>query len=317
MGVNMRARTWESFVAALTLALMTAYVIPAGAQPTPIITDPMLPDTAPERVSPHVYVIRGFPNIGIVVGERATLVVDTGVGARNGALIARAAGGLSTHGQRLYLTTTHFHPEHTSGQGGFPADTTVIRNRAQQDELDANGARMDALFASRSEPMKTLLSGDIPLRADMLFDRALDLDLGGVHAQLRYYGAAHTQGDEIIFIPEDSLLLPGDVVQNEISPSFTCNSCSPRSWIAVLDQIATLHPRSIIPDHGGFGGEGLIAQERAFLVDLQARASALKSQGISPAQAGQQIATEFARKYPGWQTLRNLPQSVQHAYAEP
>ena len=313
----MRGRTWKILSAALTLAVVAAHAIAARAQPTPIITDPMLPQTAPERVSPHVYVIRGFPNIGIVVGERATLVVDTGVGARTGALIARAARGLSTHGQRLYLTTTHFHPEHTSGQGGFPVQTTVIRNRAQQDELEANGARMDALFASRSAPMKTLLKGDIPLRADILFDRGLDLDLGGVHALLRYYGAAHTQGDEIIFIPEDSLLLPGDVVQNEISPNFSCNSCSPHSWIAVLDQVATLHPRIIIPDHGGFGGEGLIAQERAFLADLQARVSVLKSQGMSAAQAGQQIATEFARKYAGWYTLRNLPQSVQHAYAQP
>jgi glyoxylase-like metal-dependent hydrolase (beta-lactamase superfamily II) len=313
----MLARTWQPLVAALSLAFGTAYAMAARAQPTPIITDPMLPETAPERVSVHVYVIRGFPTIGIVVGERATLVVDTGVGARNGALVARAARTLCTHGQRLYLTTTHFHPEHTSGQGGFPAETTVIRNRAQQDELEVNGARLDALFASRSAPMRTLLNGDIPLRADMLFDRALDLDLGGVHAQLRYYGAAHTQGDEIIFIPEDGVLLPGDVVQNEVSPNFTCSSCSPRSWIAVLDQIAALHPRIILPDHGGFGGEALIAQERAFLVDLQTRASALKSQGMSAAQAGQAIATEFAHKYSGWQTLRNLPQSVQHAYAGP
>jgi glyoxylase-like metal-dependent hydrolase (beta-lactamase superfamily II) len=155
------------------------------------------------------------------------------------------------------------------------------------------------------------------VRADIVFERSLELDLGGVHAQLWYYGAAHTRGDELIFVPEDSVLLPGDVVQNEISPNFSCDACSPRSWIAVLDQVATLHPRTIIPDHGGFGAGDLIAKERAFLVDLQMRASALKAQGLSAAQAGQQIATEFAAKYPGWQTLRNLPQSVQHVYAEP
>ncbi|HEX4051456.1 MAG TPA: MBL fold metallo-hydrolase [Steroidobacteraceae bacterium] len=313
----MRAKTRGTYLAALTLAVVTAYAVRAPAQPTPIVTNPTLPENAVERVSPHVYVIRGFPNIGIVVGERATLVVDTGLGARNGALIARAARKLSTHGQRLYLTTTHFHPEHTSGQGGFPADTTVIRNRAQQAELDANGARMDALFASGSAQMKKLLGGDIPTRADILFERALQLDLGGVHAQLRYYGAAHTQGDEVTFIPEDSLLLPGDVVQNQISPNFTCDVCAPGSWIAVLDQVATLHPRIIIPDHGGFGGEALIAQERAFLVDLQTRVAALKAQGLTAAQAGRQIAAEFAGKYTGWQTLGNLPQSVQHAYREP
>lgn len=303
--------------AAMMLTGLMACTVSAGAQPTPIITDPMLPEHAVEQVSPHVYVIRGFPNIGIIVGTRATLVVDTGLGARNGALVAAAAHRLSAHGQRLYLTTTHFHPEHTSGQGGFPEGTTVIRNRVQQDELDADGARMNGRFASGSAQMKSLLTGPIPLRADIVFERALDLDLGGVHAQLRYYGAAHTRGDELTFVPEDSLLLPGDVVQNQISPSFTCDRCNPRSWLEVLDQVARLHPRIIIPDHGGFGGEPLIAQERAFLVDLQTRASALKAQGASAAQAGGQIATEFGAKYAHWQSLRNLPQSVQHVYAEP
>jgi len=38
-----------------------------------------------------VYAIVGFPNIGIVVGERATLVVDTGLGARNGAIVMKQA----------------------------------------------------------------------------------------------------------------------------------------------------------------------------------------------------------------------------------
>ena len=113
------------------------------------------------------------------------------------------------------------------------------------------------------------------------------------------------------------MLLPGDVVQNHISPNITCASCSPRRWIAVLDQIAPLRPKLIVPDHGGMGGDELIAQERAFLVDLQARAMALRARGQSAAQAGRTIAAQFAVEYRGWQSLANLPRSVQHAYADP
>ena len=32
------------------------------------------------KISDHVWAIMGFPNIAIVVGSRATLVVDTGMG---------------------------------------------------------------------------------------------------------------------------------------------------------------------------------------------------------------------------------------------
>ena len=300
---------------ALVVVLMIGLPSTVHAQPQPIITAPLLPEHAVEQVSTHVSVIRGFPNVGIIVGDKATLVVDTGLGPRNGALVASVAKGLSTKGQRLYLTTTHFHPEHASGQAGFPADTLVIRNRVQQDELESEGERMLALFRGRSQ-FRELLQGVGIGHADMLFDRELDLDLGGVHARLLYLGAAHTRGDEITFVPEDSVMLPGDVVQNQISPNIICSSCSPRQWIAVLDRVAPLQPKLVIPDHGGFGGVELIAQERAFLVDLQNRAMSLKSQGRSAVEAGRLISAEFADKYSGWQSLSNLPQAVERAYQD-
>jgi len=55
----------------------------------------ILPENSAKRVSDHVYAIMGFPNIAIVVGTRATLVVDTGMGARNGQIIAREVDKLS------------------------------------------------------------------------------------------------------------------------------------------------------------------------------------------------------------------------------
>src|SRR5580704_15408153 len=50
-----------------------------------IPTTQQVPENSTTRVSDHVYAIIGFPNIAIVTGTRATLVVDTGMGPRNGA----------------------------------------------------------------------------------------------------------------------------------------------------------------------------------------------------------------------------------------
>src|SRR5580704_4440489 len=72
-----------------------------------------------KQLSPHVWALFGNPNIGIVVGSRGTLVVDTGLGRRNGATVAGVAAKLAKS-SRLFLTTTHFHPEHVTGQSGFP-----------------------------------------------------------------------------------------------------------------------------------------------------------------------------------------------------
>jgi len=60
------------------------------------------------RISDHVWAIMGFPNIAIVVGSHATLVVDTGLGPKNGATAARVAAKLAANNPKLFLTTTHF-----------------------------------------------------------------------------------------------------------------------------------------------------------------------------------------------------------------
>src|SRR5579871_2780420 len=74
------------------------------------------------KVSGHIFETVGFPNIVYVVGDAATLVVDTGLGTANGATTARVAKKLAK-GPKLFLTTTHYHPEHAAGIGGFPPDT--------------------------------------------------------------------------------------------------------------------------------------------------------------------------------------------------
>jgi glyoxylase-like metal-dependent hydrolase (beta-lactamase superfamily II) len=93
--------------------MLLSRVVFALALAAPVLFGQMQPilgeDTT--KVSDHVWAIMGFPNVAIVVGERAVLVVDTGLGPRNGATIARVANKLATR-PKLFLTTTHFHPEH-------------------------------------------------------------------------------------------------------------------------------------------------------------------------------------------------------------
>src|SRR5579864_3511778 len=148
-------KTWLKF--ALVVAPMVGFAAVAGpviagralAAPAPQGGDVLLPENAAMRVSDHVYAIIGFPNIGIVVGNRATLVVDTGLGPRNGAIAAREAAKLSKNpNQLLYLTTTHYHPEHAAGEGGFPANTILIRNAVQQKEIETDGMNMVKRFAA-------------------------------------------------------------------------------------------------------------------------------------------------------------------------
>ena len=276
---------------------------------------PLVSEDTLKRVSEHVYALVGFPNIGIIVGNRATLVVDTGLGARNGATVVRVVEKLSRN-PALYLTTTHYHPEHTTGMQAFPANTLFIWNEVQQQEMEKHGAEFIERFRNMSAQNKELLQ-DVKVRPpDILFDHEAKLDLGGVTARLFWLGAAHTQGDELIFVEEDSVLLPGDIVQNKLVPNMPDADASTKGWLAVLDKIEPLKPRFIVPDHGELGDGSLIGKERAFLLDLQSRALELKRQGVSAEEAGRQLMAEFKTKYSDWANMGPVPNAVRRIYAE-
>jgi glyoxylase-like metal-dependent hydrolase (beta-lactamase superfamily II) len=272
--------------AAVALALGAAALLPA--QQNPVLGE------EPVKISDHVWALMGWPNIGIVVGDRATLVVDTGLGPRNGATIAKVAAKLAPN-NRLYLTTTHFHPEHAAGDNGFPPNAILIRNAVQQQEMVQHGEEMIHMFAGRNAQWKELLS-EVKLRQpDISFtgeELALDLG-GGVSAQLLWFGGAHTKGDELTFILPDRTLVSGDVVQNKTAPNIYGDGGTPSSWLAVVDKIAALNVQHVLPDHSAPGDGSLVTQEKTLISELRTKALALKKQGVSAEDAGKQLSAEM------------------------
>ena len=291
------------------LLLGTLAVTALTAQNQPVLGE----DTV--KVSDHVWAIMGWPNIAIVVGDRATLVVDTGLGPRNGATIARVAAKLAPANQKLFLTTTHFHPEHAGGDAGFPKGTVLIRNAAQQREMELHGREMIDLFAGRSAQFKELLSDATPRVPDLTFDQEAQLDLGGVTARLLWFGGAHTKGDELVFVEPDRTLVSGDVVQNKIVPGIFRDGGTPSSWLAVLDKVAALNALHVLPDHSAPGDGSLVGLEKQFIVDLRSKALELKKQGVAVEDAGKRLEGEFKTRYPMWPSM-NVSGFVRSIYAE-
>jgi len=289
----MKREPLSIFLRGSALAALTA----AGALAQ--MSQPIL-DENTTKISDHVWAIMGFPNIAIVVGNRATLVVDTGMGAKNGATIARVAARLAPANTKLFLTTTHFHPEHAAGEPGFPPGTILIRNRTQQEEMEKHGQEMIDMFSGRSEQNKELLAGVVLRPPDVTFDQEATVDLGGVTARLLWFGGAHTKGDELPFVEPDRTLVSGDVVQNKTMPNIFGDGGTPASWLAVLDRVARLNAAHVLPDHSAPGDGSLVGAERDLISEIRTRALALKRQGVSAADAGQQVSAELKTKHPDW-----------------
>jgi glyoxylase-like metal-dependent hydrolase (beta-lactamase superfamily II) len=293
----------------IKILLLAAFATILSAQNQPVLGEETV------KVSGNVWAIMGFPNIGIVVGNRATLVVDTGLGPANGATIARAVAKLGPGNQKLFLTTTHFHPEHAAGEAGFPRGTILIRNSVQQREMELHGKEMVDMFASRSAQWKELLANATLRTPDITFDTEAKIDLGGVTARLLWFGGAHTKGDELAFVEPDRTLISGDVVQNKVVPNIFGDGGTPSSWLAVLDKVAALNALHVLPDHSAPGDGSMVAAEKKFIADLMNGALELKHKGITADDAAKQLVIEFKAKYPDWPNM-NVTGFVRSIYAE-
>jgi glyoxylase-like metal-dependent hydrolase (beta-lactamase superfamily II) len=304
--------------ATATIANSVQETAPMGhnqSQPVPLVQE-----NKTIKVSEHVYAIPDgrinlVPNIGIIVGSRATLIVDAGMGPKNGETVLRELAKVNKNAA-LYFTTTHFHPEHMTGGQAFPANTIVIRPKMQQEEVERKQPEFIRNFSRRTPEMKALLQDVRPRPPDIVFDREAKLDLGGVTVRLLWLGPAHTRGDEFVFVEEDGVLFTGDAVINRFFPIFPDADASGKNWLSILDKLDALQPRMIVPGHGEVGEASLIATERDYLKAVQQRVADLKGEGKSADESAKLLTVEFRAKYPTWENPGWIADAVERFYAE-
>jgi len=248
----------------LGVAALAAGVHLAAQAPRP---DPIVRENTTQKVSDHVYVIPDnsvplVPNVGIIVGDRAVLVVDTGMGARNGATVLREAQKVSG-AKAMFLATTHVHPEHDLGAQAFPPTVKMIRAEAQVQEIAETGLATTDLFRGMS-PVNAELLRDAQFRkADITFRDSYDLDLGSVRVRLMAMGFNHTKGDTAFFVEPDAVLFAGDIVMMRL-PNVTGPESRVKQWLSSLDALEALKPQLIVPSHGPTGDVAIIAAYRAY-----------------------------------------------------
>jgi glyoxylase-like metal-dependent hydrolase (beta-lactamase superfamily II) len=274
------------------------------APPAPLVAH------APVEVAERVYVIPDgrvplVPNIGAVVGSRAVLTVDTGMGPRNGDVVRRHVDELAD-GRLLFLTITHFHPEHGYGAQSFADGATIVYNRGQLEELRLKGQPYLEMFRTFGEAVAAELEGVTIVEPHVVYDGAADLALGDSSALLRTWGLAHTRADQVVFLPSQRLLFTGDLVENRFFPIFPWfppddADVDGDRWIAVLEELERLEPAVVVPGHGEVGDAGLIAAAREYLVELRAETRRLADEGVAEDEVASTLDEAMRQRHPDWE----------------
>ncbi|MDF5758889.1 MBL fold metallo-hydrolase [Spongiactinospora sp. TRM90649] len=263
----------------------------------------------PVQVADGVHVIPDrrvelVPNVGIVVGERAALVIDTGMGPANGAYVLDQARRLAGD-RRLYLTVTHFHPEHAFGAQAFAGEATIVYNRGQRDELRRKGAVYLGMFRGLGANIAGSLEGVELVDPDLIYDEEAELDLGGRTATLRPVGPAHTASDQVVLI-DGRVLFAGDLLETRIFPITPYlpphdTDVDPSRWIDVLDRLIALGPEVVVPGHGEVAGVSLIADVHGFLSYVRDEAARLRAAGRTGEQAAAEIDRAARARWSTWE----------------
>lgn len=244
------------------------------------------------------------PNVGIVLGDEAALVVDTGMGVANGQRVLDAAR--TKAGNRpLLLTVTHFHPEHGFGAQVFKGSATIVYNAVQLDELQAKGDAYVGMFRTFGPGVEQVLEGVQLVEPDETYAGFHTLDLGGRSVTLREVGVAHTRGDQLVTVDDAGVVFAGDLVEEGCFPIFPYfppedADLDGDAWIRVLGELEAQEPALVVPGHGSLGGVDIVATQRRFMEELRDAARDAADEGRSADEAVAALEPELQARHADW-----------------
>jgi glyoxylase-like metal-dependent hydrolase (beta-lactamase superfamily II) len=299
----------------------------ATQQPVAPRTDPapLVDARFPCEIAEHIWIIpdrRIFlvPNIGIVVGKKAALVIDCGLGPQCGKQVIEAAEKIAP-GRQLILTQTHAHPEHVFGALPFKNRAQIFLNRQQNEYLVKKGPTLLQLFRERFGDAERELLADaevVPATDTYDGDRGT-LDLGGRQVEFHAIGTAHSPGDQIIWLPKEKILFAGDLIEERMfpivpffPPTITKADIDVAKWVEALSFINDeMRPSIIVPGHGNLGQAEIARALLVYFTDVQMRVRKLADGGNIDTMVSE-LKPQIKTTYSTWEHDRFIEPAIRY-----
>lgn len=258
-----------------------------------------------QKVGVHVYAIVApagdFPslankgwssNSAFVVTEEGVLVFDTGTSGTIGRALKQVVSKTTDRPVR-WVVNSHRHGDHWLGNHAF-AGAEILSSTDVRSHVSQEGESWVSRFANMTRGVTGNSKIVPPTHA---VESRTTLMLGDVRAELLLSNGSHTAGDIVLWLPEERVLLAGDVVYSDGAPS-TFDGDIP-GWIAFLRELEKLEPEVVVPGHGQVAGGAAIARQREFFEELWALVEAGHEQG----RQDHEILPDIRAKLAGYRKL--------------
>jgi len=202
-----------------------------------------------ERLSEHAYAYtaEGDPNTGIVIGDDAVLVADTLATPVMAQDVIRRIREV-TDKPIKYVLLTHYHAVRVLGASAYGAQQII----ASQDTYDLIVERGEQDMKSEIERFPRLFNAveSVPglTWPTLTFKGEMTLWLGKLEVKIMQLGRGHTKGDTVLWLPQDKVMLSGDLVEYGATPY--CGDAYYQDWPATLDALAAFNPEKLVPGRG-------------------------------------------------------------------
>ena len=268
----------------------------------------------------YAYTAEGDPNTGIIIGDDAVLVADTQATPAMAADVIRRIREV-TDKPIKYVVLTHYHAVRVLGASAYQPqqilasqDTyDLIVERGEQDKASEIG-RFPRLF-SNVESVPPGMTWPT-----MTFTGKMTLWLGKLEVQLLQLGRGHTKGDTVVWLPQDRVLLSGDLVEFDATPY--AGDAYFKDWPQTLAKVAALKPTALVPGRGpALLGEEQVAAGLKSTGDFIADVRASVEEGVAAGKDLNAVYKDtFAKlkpKYGHWVIFDHcMPFDVTRCYDE-
>jgi cyclase len=242
----------DVFVALTVSAL--GCISPAQAQVAQNVT---FPEARTVKLNDRVYVLLGpvqhanrinqgyMINSTMVIGDKGVMLIDSGgsdeVGKHIGAAVRRITSKPVTH-----VVNTHHHGDHYLGNTAFAGATIISSEKCRKMALETGSEWLELM----ERDIGRKLPGTRSIAADVTYREATRTEtvVHGVRVVFWVPRGSHTVGDLIVYLPDDKVLVAGDVLINGIVP--TLQDGYLKNWIKTLDEIKELSVAHFVPGHG-------------------------------------------------------------------
>ena len=123
----------------------------------------------------------------------------------------------------------------------------IIAHEDAAHEIEVYGERIQERILTR---MRDKAMGTRLMMPDETFSDSKVIELGGQRIELLYLGPAHSPGDISVWLPQQKLVIAGDIAFHErMLPVFEHTDTA--GWVETWESFAALGAEIVIPGHGG------------------------------------------------------------------